>query len=342
MNWRRPIVKRTEWVDRAKGLGILLVVLGHACVPSLVGISPLLRNIYLFIYMFHMPVFMYLSGYTFFHFSKRQSYVDFLIKKIKTLLFPYVGYILGIYLFFWCTSLIPALKNLLGVNVSFLCSDVIRDIIFCEGALDKHLWYIYLLFFISVVAYLIDKKVVLQSVLVVCALVGPVLFSKNLLPIYNLTYYLPIFFLGKVDVNSFINKMSKMAKCAFVVGYLCFEAIYLSNIQWFKGLGYGLAYIKYIAGYFGIFFFFICISMMKNKYFDSILQYMGRRSFPVYLFHQPIVVSGTALVSYKLFHSPIASVVISTLAGIITPIVIEIIYRKAKGYVEKNCKKLHL
>lgn len=49
--------KRLTWIDNAKGIGILLVVLGHTY-----GIPVQLHHI---IYSFHMPLFFLLSGYTF-------------------------------------------------------------------------------------------------------------------------------------------------------------------------------------------------------------------------------------------------------------------------------------
>ena len=52
--------KRLEWLDIAKGIGILLVVIGH-CFPdasSLEGISvPVYRVLSQIIYSFHMPLF---------------------------------------------------------------------------------------------------------------------------------------------------------------------------------------------------------------------------------------------------------------------------------------------
>lgn len=45
---------RVEWVDVAKGIGIILVVLGHNQSPD---------YIIKFIYSFHMPLFFFLSGY---------------------------------------------------------------------------------------------------------------------------------------------------------------------------------------------------------------------------------------------------------------------------------------
>lgn len=45
---------RIDWIDRAKYLGILLVLLGHTDCPEAMKQS---------IYMFHMPLFFIISGY---------------------------------------------------------------------------------------------------------------------------------------------------------------------------------------------------------------------------------------------------------------------------------------
>ena len=47
---------RLEWIDKAKGIGIILVILGHTICPP---------NIKFWLYSFHMPLFFFLSGYVF-------------------------------------------------------------------------------------------------------------------------------------------------------------------------------------------------------------------------------------------------------------------------------------
>lgn len=61
--------KRIQWPDLAKGIGILLVVLGHAVIytDSAGGVSDYLEqriwnHINLWIYSFHMPLFIFVSG----------------------------------------------------------------------------------------------------------------------------------------------------------------------------------------------------------------------------------------------------------------------------------------
>ena len=46
--------KRINWIDQAKGIGILLVVIGHMNIP---------QDLSKIIFSFHMPLFFFISGY---------------------------------------------------------------------------------------------------------------------------------------------------------------------------------------------------------------------------------------------------------------------------------------
>lgn len=70
-------------VSIAKGIGIILVVIGHSGAPSFI------TN---FIYSFHMPLFFLLSGYFFKEISSWDQYSHFIIRRIKGLWIPYVLY----------------------------------------------------------------------------------------------------------------------------------------------------------------------------------------------------------------------------------------------------------
>lgn len=76
---------REEWIDVAKGILIILVVLGH----SVSGPYYDLSNIIDYIYLFHMPAFFIISGYLY----KRGSLVERLKKRTKRLLLPYFSYV---------------------------------------------------------------------------------------------------------------------------------------------------------------------------------------------------------------------------------------------------------
>lgn len=55
--------KRNGAIDVAKGLGILLVIVGHVMSPVM-GDNGVLNRMYTLMYTFHMPLFFFLSGLT--------------------------------------------------------------------------------------------------------------------------------------------------------------------------------------------------------------------------------------------------------------------------------------
>ena len=67
-------MKREKWIDNAKGIAIILVILAH--VNAAWG----------FAYGFHLVVFFLLSGYTF---KKADNIKDFAVKKFSRLMIPY-------------------------------------------------------------------------------------------------------------------------------------------------------------------------------------------------------------------------------------------------------------
>lgn len=80
---------RIQWVDYAKAFGIFLVVLGHAGFPESV------RSV---IYVFHIPLFFFLSG-MFFKPEKYANYNVFLKKRLRQLVVPYLFFNIATYLF---------------------------------------------------------------------------------------------------------------------------------------------------------------------------------------------------------------------------------------------------
>jgi fucose 4-O-acetylase-like acetyltransferase len=78
------LTNRDAYFDNVKLMLIITVVVGHIIEP-LIGTSHSLKSLYLFIYFFHMPVFVFVSGY----FSKNISSGDHANKVISKLVIPY-------------------------------------------------------------------------------------------------------------------------------------------------------------------------------------------------------------------------------------------------------------
>ncbi|MFP5115162.1 acyltransferase family protein [Bacillaceae bacterium C204] len=76
--------KRSKYFDNAKFILIFLVVFGHLISP-LKEQDGILFTLYTFIFLFHMPAFIFISGY----FSKGYNKKGYLLKSIKKILLPY-------------------------------------------------------------------------------------------------------------------------------------------------------------------------------------------------------------------------------------------------------------
>ena len=130
--------KRLDYLDLAKGIGLMLVLAGHT--------AALPRPFSAFIYSFHMPLFFVLSGITF-HYDI--SCKAFLLKKVRTLLLPYISfsalYVAGC----WLKGLVLQQNDnvLLLAKKIFLQED---DYIFAT-------WFLVVLFVTELVFFLLAK-----------------------------------------------------------------------------------------------------------------------------------------------------------------------------------------
>ena len=108
--------KRIDHIDIAKGIAILFVIIGHTIPDGIV------KNI---IYSFHMPVFLFFSGY----FFKHQSIKKLLVKNTKRLLVPYA--VTSATIIVLCT-----LKKLVKFDIAggiTVCKQYILAFLYCSG-----------------------------------------------------------------------------------------------------------------------------------------------------------------------------------------------------------------
>lgn len=82
--------KRLDWLDMAKGITIILMVLGHTSIPNC------LSN---FIFAFHMPLFFIASGWC--TNWDLENYRVFVLKKLRTLGIPFLIYSVAVILIAW-------------------------------------------------------------------------------------------------------------------------------------------------------------------------------------------------------------------------------------------------
>lgn len=133
--------KRIDWVDAAKGVGILLVVYGH---------NHLKDNLNIYIYAFHMPLFFILAGYTL---STKRTLLDFIVQKAKVLLIPYISFAFYNIIFYGVLSVTHGGEyNILDESMAF---------VFEQG--DNYLWFLLVLFLSNIIVFVIGKSGLLNN-----------------------------------------------------------------------------------------------------------------------------------------------------------------------------------
>ncbi len=132
--------KRINYIDVARGIGILLVVMGH---NDFAAISPFMHKL---IYSFHMPLFFFLSGY---FLNVATPFWTFVKKRFNGLLKPFFFTIFMIYFFSisfekmsFANAITRIVKSLYGTGIYI---DWVQ------------LWFLPHLFAVSIYAYLFYK-----------------------------------------------------------------------------------------------------------------------------------------------------------------------------------------
>jgi fucose 4-O-acetylase-like acetyltransferase len=171
--------KRIEYLDIAKGIGILLVVLGH---NDFEVISLFLQRL---IYSFHMPLFFLLSGY---FLNTAVPFGDFVKKRFHALLKPFFFTIFLIY--FTSISF-----EKMGFNTAI--TRIVKSLYGSGAYLDwVQLWFLPHLFAVSIYAYLfitlagkLRNRWVTWGILLATLAIA--------IPFLNVFYPFPLSILGK-------------------------------------------------------------------------------------------------------------------------------------------------
>ena len=146
-------MKYEKSIDVAKGIGILLIIVGH---------SPFNKFIETTVYAFHVPLFFFISGYLFNWRKYKMNTNQFIFNKIKRLIVPY--FLTNIIIIISC-YLISYLK-IYDFKSGFLSLESLIGIIYGNSAplnpptiftnvLDVPSWFLVCLFCGSIILYII-------------------------------------------------------------------------------------------------------------------------------------------------------------------------------------------
>ena len=314
--------RRISWIDVAKGLLIVLVVLGHATSNMLV------KN---FLSSFYMPCFFLLSGYVR---SRKKSVVARLWAQTKSILLPYFGFsLLLIAVQFLRSKLTHSPYEILSAVESIFIPYSGR-----VGGTVYQLWFLPCLFLASFVFELLLHKNGLRIVgcglwvfLVVFGLCNDC--GSLLLATAVAVVYVGVGYLLK-EKGIVIKRTGIFAVVSFALAVMAFG---IQCLVLHKNLDFSSGYF----GFFPLFFvgsiagsgMLICIAMLIEN--NRLLEYVGRNSLLFYGFHY-VVLSGVSFVVERYIKERILSESFAFVLTFVGTGAVVLLWQKAKNTLEKR------
>lgn len=222
---------RNIFIDQTKGILIILVVIGHFIQCIEYGCDPTSwsDNLMKVIYMFHMPLFIAISGYFTFHSIQKYSTTIFIKNRVKYLLVPMITWsllftiIIG---FFFITPF--NLEEILKVFITSFQYDF---------------WFIWSILFYSILLVILHKlridnilTLTIVSMLLMCI-------DVDYFNFFRLKSCFPFFAIGYVFSNKDVYRCSLFLKKTFIIfiimSIVCFvlwkpsSYMYITPSSWY-------------------------------------------------------------------------------------------------------------
>ena len=281
-------------VSIAKGIGIILMLIGHAGCPS---------HLNSFIYQFHMPLFFFISGYCFKE-KHLNNFKDFAIKRIKGIYLPFIKYSLLFLLLHNVFYNLNIYNDVYGYNgtVSQLYSfnDFIKRAIkiITEMSREEQLlggfWFLRVLFCTSFLGYAFSRfvqngKVKVITMALVCALVIYLAPRQTTMYIQtiHLSFFALIFFIAGKEISKLQNFNHKNAYTNGLATFFFFVGTLLASIYFPSGMTTDKNIIIYITGA-------LCGILMTKSlsnhiqhipYINRVLTYIGNNTLSILAWH---------------------------------------------------------
>ena len=297
--------------DFLKTMAILMVVIGHTTILFDTAICSAITRI---IYLFHMPLFMAMSGAVYGigrDKGKYEELLPFFKNKVLRLLIPY--------LFAGLCVLAPALIGLgkMTVNGAYCGIAIGND---C-----RHLWFLLSLFQIFMIAWVLEKiKVPTLLSFIGAVLLVPICthsLGETYYSFNNTIYYLPSFFLGMLMQNYPLND----AKTIFAEVLMIFVAALIIKVQdfWYADALCSLVISNAIVALLVSASRKVCpMQLQATRCYHQLSSY----NFGIYLFHVPVIYAVVQLLGgHNLYLTIVFSIVVSITVSILFTYIIRML-----------------
>lgn len=272
--------------DLLKVFAILLVVIGHITILYRGTSFGLAENRYLTflctaIYLFHMPLFIALSGAIFqvgLDRGKYSLFYPFLENKLLRIGIPF----LAVGSLFLAPSLYFLKMSHGGEFIS-----IVYNVICCMGE-ERHLWYLPSLFWIFMIAWVLDKALISNFLSLIVSILFALFYSLfidfDFMCLSNAIHYLPYFLVGMILQKHSELVGRKMLLTGLGVMFIVGSINKIADIGWLDNLMGILLPITFILLLFPL--AKITLPIVQN---NKTMQMILHQSYAIYLFHVMII-----------------------------------------------------
>lgn len=289
---------RNTRIDSIKGFLIILVILGH--IIEMTDNSLLSEKLYNFVYLFHMPLFIYISGYL----TRRKDDFKAFLSGLASILIPYV-----IFQFIHVTALLLQGESLSLRHLVFPCWT---------------LWYLLSLAYwkigVQLFANILHKApfVILAISVIICLLCGGIPHGR-VLSIQRTFHFLPFFLLGYYTGRGLMPPIQfRKSVSIIIIGIVAVIVMFdflPYNARWllYGSIGYGSERII-AKSYLMLCSFAVTFSFLGLAKENRILASIGMYSLVYYMYHSLLImyVLTPAIHYFDLPHNCIAFSIIYT------------------------------
>lgn len=262
--------KRIAWIDTARGIGILFVLLGHILLYEK-------TNIY--IYSFHMPFFFFLSGYLA-NYEKSITAKEYIAKKIRTLIVPYLFFVTAGNMYSCCLR--PKFEHKEVDFSNFWSNEFLLN---GECGFNAPVWFLVTLFIIETTMFIVcnGKSRDMNTLLLFSFIAGLLFAPTNFDYTFKLNVAIvaaPFFILGNIVKNKNIIQTICDDRVLLFKSLIVFAAInYIftiknDNISFYYNRYSNVVYM-YIAAIAGVMFWCLISYKLNNS---RLLEYYGENS----------------------------------------------------------------
>lgn len=267
---------RLLYIDNLKGILILLVVFGHCIQNALPDFDNNL--LFRFIYSFHMPLFMFVSGFVSYKNEYKRGSIT---KRFMQLVIPFLAW---------------------GIFGDLLTGQTLTTDWLIQP--DKGLWFLWVLFWISTIVYVakiaankmnINEELLYIPVALVLFVIPAI--NKLAFGFPRITWHLPFYLMGYLLRKHYValSKPLKYISLPLLV-------LFLYSVQfWMRELPptflpadsssiYNFVYKFFVAVIACISLFYVAACTLNNACNTFTFNTLGKKTLGIYAIHQPIII----------------------------------------------------